>query len=240
MVTKKQSRVPGRPRRFAPEQAVSAAKVLFHQKGFDAVSVAEVTDYLGINPPSLYAAFGSKAGLFSRVLNEYVGTEAIPLADILLDDRPVGECLVEVLKEAARRYSQNGGCAGCMVLEGIHSHDPQARDIAVQYYHAAETTIYDYIARRHPQSAQCVTDFMSTVMSGLSAKARGGALHRTTLCNSCPGGGSDKNYSQGVMLALIRKAGTRLPISCDKTIIHALRLAELIIFSYNDRNETLF
>ncbi|EPD3192316.1 TetR/AcrR family transcriptional regulator, partial [Shigella sonnei] len=53
MVTKKQSRVPGRPRRFAPEQAVSAAKVLFHQKGFDAVSVAEVTDYLGINPPSL-------------------------------------------------------------------------------------------------------------------------------------------------------------------------------------------
>ncbi|MCG4018633.1 MULTISPECIES: helix-turn-helix domain-containing protein, partial [Bacteria] len=56
MVTKKQSRVPGRPRRFAPEQAVSAAKVLFHQKGFDAVSVAEVTDYLGINPPSLYAA----------------------------------------------------------------------------------------------------------------------------------------------------------------------------------------
>ena len=142
MVTKKQSRVPGRPRRFAPEQAVSAAKVLFHQKGFDAVSVAEVTDYLGINPPSLYAAFGNKAGLFSRVLNEYVGTEAIPLAD--------------------------------MVLEGIHSHDPQARDIAVQYYHAAETAIYDYIARRHPQSAQCVTDFMSTVMSGLSAKAREG------------------------------------------------------------------
>ena len=92
MITKKQSRVPGRPRRFAPEQAVSAAKVLFHQKGFDAVSVAEVTDYLGINPPSLYAAFGSKAGLFSRVLNEYVGTEAIPLADILRDDRPVGEC----------------------------------------------------------------------------------------------------------------------------------------------------
>ena len=54
------------------------------------------------------------------------------------------------------------------------------------------------------------------------------------------GGGSDKNSYQGVMLALIRKAGTRLPISCDKTIIHALRLAELIIFSYNDRNETLF
>lgn len=126
-----------------------------------------------------------------------------------------------------------------MVLEGIHSHDPQARDIAVQYYHAAETTIYDYIAVRHPQSAQCVTDFMSTVMSGLSAKAREGHSIEQ-LCATAAWRGSDKNYSQGVMLALIRKAGTRLPISCDKTIIHALRLAELIIFSYNDRNETLF
>ncbi len=211
--------------------------MLFHQKGFDAVSVAEVTDYLGINPPSLYAAFGSKAGLFSRVLNEYAGTEAIPLADILRDDRPVGECLVEVLKEAARRYSQNGGCAGCMVLEGIQSHDPLARDIAVQYYHAAETTIYDYIARRHPQSAQCVTDFMSTVMSGLSGEGTEARIEQ--LCATAALAGSDKNSSQGVMLALIR-GGTRLPISCDKTIIHALRLAELIHSLYNDRNETLF
>lgn len=147
---------------------------------------------LVLTPPSLYAAFGSKAGLFSRVLNEYVGTEAIPLADILRDDRPVGECLVEVLKEAARRYSQNGGCAGCMVLEGIHSHDPLARDIAVQYYHAAETTIYDYIARRHPQSAQCVTDFMSTVMSGLSAKAREGHSIEQLCATAALAGGSDK------------------------------------------------
>ncbi len=32
MVTKKQSRVPGRPRRFAPEQAISAAKCFFTKK----------------------------------------------------------------------------------------------------------------------------------------------------------------------------------------------------------------
>lgn len=49
--------------------------------------------------PEPLRGFGSKAGLFSRVLNEYVGTEAIPLADILRDDRPVGECTVEVLKK---------------------------------------------------------------------------------------------------------------------------------------------
>ncbi len=82
-----------------------------------------------------------------------------------------------------------------MVLEGIHSHDPQARDIAVQYYHAAETTIYDYIAGRHPQSAQCVTDFMSTVMSGLSAKAREGTPSNNSV-QQLPGGEAIKLLSR--------------------------------------------
>ncbi len=47
---------------------------------------------LVLTPRASTQLFGSKVGLFSRVLNEYVGTEAIPLADILRDDRPVGEC----------------------------------------------------------------------------------------------------------------------------------------------------
>ncbi len=92
-----------------------------------------------------------------------------------------------------------------MVLEGIHSHDPQARDIAVQYYHAAETAIYDYIARRHPQSAQCVTDFMSTVMSGLSAKAREGTPSNNSV-QQLHWRGSE-NHLEGVMRASTPKGG---------------------------------
>ncbi|MBE4678365.1 SDR family NAD(P)-dependent oxidoreductase, partial [Escherichia coli] len=45
-------------------QETGATAVFTDSADRDAVSVAEITDYLGINPPSLYAAFGSKAGLF--------------------------------------------------------------------------------------------------------------------------------------------------------------------------------
>lgn len=150
------------------------AKVLSHQKGFDVVSAAEVTDYPNINPPSLYTTSSSRAELLSCVLNRYVGTEAIPFANVLCDDRPAGEYPIEVLEEMMRRYSQNGGCADYMAFGGIYSHDPLTHDIAIQYYHVAETIIYDCIARRHPQNAQCVIDFMSAVVSGLSAKTREG------------------------------------------------------------------
>lgn len=78
-MTTKHSRTPGRPRQFDPEQAIETAQHLFHSRGYDAVSVADLTKAFGINPPSFYAAFGSKLGLYTRVLKRYRMTDAIPL-----------------------------------------------------------------------------------------------------------------------------------------------------------------
>jgi Transcriptional regulator len=168
------SRARGRPRRFDAQQAVATAQALFHEHGYDAVSVADVTTTLGINPPSFYAAFDSKAGLFARVLDRWSVTGAIPFAAILRDGRPVAEALAELLEEAARRYSADPGATGCLVIEGTRSNDPQARDAALACNRAAEEAIRAYVAARHPQDAERITDFVSTMMSGLSAKARTG------------------------------------------------------------------
>ncbi|EBS2214731.1 TetR/AcrR family transcriptional regulator, partial [Salmonella enterica subsp. enterica serovar Newport] len=54
-MTTKYSRTPGRPRQFDPEQAIETAQHLFHSRGYDAVSVADLTKAFGINPPSFYA-----------------------------------------------------------------------------------------------------------------------------------------------------------------------------------------
>jgi len=167
-------RSPGRPRRFDPEQAIAIAQRLFHARGYDAVSVADLTEAFGINPPSFYAAFGSKMGLYTRVLERYTCTGAIPLQDILRDDRPVGEALAALLAEAARRYAFDPAASGCLVVHGTLSSDPQAREAACTLHDAAEALIEAYIAARYPQEARRVTDFITTTMAGLSAKARNG------------------------------------------------------------------
>ena len=174
MMTTNNSRPRGRPRRFDPDQAVATAQHLFHAHGYDAVSVADVTDALGINPPSFYAAFGSKAGLYARVLDRYAGTGAIPLGDLLLPDRPVAGCLASVLEEAARRYATDPDATGCLVLEGTRCNDREAREAACVFHAAAEDMIRRYIAARYPEEAERLTDFVSTVMAGLSARARNG------------------------------------------------------------------
>ncbi|MBJ7501587.1 MAG: helix-turn-helix transcriptional regulator [Sphingopyxis sp.] len=173
-MTTNKSPVRGRPRRFDPEAAVATAQQLFHARGYDAVSVADVTDALGINPPSFYAAFGSKAGLYARVLDHWTATEAIPLADILRPDVPVAAALAAVLEDAARRYASDPAAGGCLVLEGTRCNDAGARDAARALNLGAETFIRDYVAARHPDEAGAVTDFVATTMSGLSAKARAG------------------------------------------------------------------
>ncbi|MGB6008853.1 TetR/AcrR family transcriptional regulator [Castellaniella sp.] len=174
MNTKKLSRPPGRPRNFDPDQAVAIAQRLFHTQGYDAVSVANVTEALGINPPSFYAAFDNKAGLYARVLDRYACTDAIPLKDLLRSDRPVADCLASVLEDAARRYGADPETAGCLVLEGTHAEDPQARAAACRFHAAAEEMIRAYIAERRPEKAGRLTDFVSLVMQGLSAKSRQG------------------------------------------------------------------
>ena len=173
MTTKIPSRR-GRPRRFDPDQAIVTAQRLFHAHGYDAVSVADITEALGINPPSFYAAFGSKAGLYARVLDRYAGTGAIPFSDLLRSERPVAECLASVLEEAARHYAADPDTSGCLVLEGTRSNDPDAREAACLYHAAAEDMIRIYIAARYPGEAERLTDYVSTTMAGLSAKARNG------------------------------------------------------------------
>ena len=164
----------GRPRRFNPDEAVVTAQRLFHEKGYDAVSVADLTKALGINPPSFYAAFGSKAGLYARILDRYAENGAIPLKQILGKDRPLAEALAEVLEEAARCYAADASATGCMVLEGTRCNDPEARDAARGFHIAAQDFIRHAIAERYPQQADSVADFVCTTMAGLSASARHG------------------------------------------------------------------
>ena len=164
----------GRPRGFDTQAAVATAQKLFHARGYDAVSVADLTRALGINPPSFYAAFESKAGLYARILDRYAEAGAIPLHKILRADRPLAESLAEVLMEAARAYASDPAASGCMVLEGTRSNDADARAAARVFHVAAQEVIREFIAAQKPEEAVRLADFVSTTMAGMSASARHG------------------------------------------------------------------
>jgi AcrR family transcriptional regulator len=62
----------GRPRAFDADQALEKAMRVFWKRGYDGASLPELTEAMGINRPSLYAAFGNKESLFRRAVERYV------------------------------------------------------------------------------------------------------------------------------------------------------------------------
>lgn len=61
----------GRPRQFDIEAAVEIATDLFWRKGYEGTSLSDLTEAIGITPPSFYFAFRSKEELFKLVAQRY-------------------------------------------------------------------------------------------------------------------------------------------------------------------------
>jgi TetR/AcrR family transcriptional repressor for divergent bdcA len=173
-VTTKITRARGRPRGFDPDEGIAVAQSLFLARGYDAVGVADLTEALGINPPSFYAAYGSKAELFARTLQRYSKADGVPLLEILRPGRAAAEALSEILMDAATKYTAHPGNGGCLAIEGTRCNDVDARTAAIHLTSAARDVIFRFVKATHPNSAEAIADYTVTVMNGLSAMAREG------------------------------------------------------------------
>src|SRR6202166_3627556 len=71
MKQKIKARALGRPRSFETGKALDAAMKVFWCKGYEGASLSDLTRAMGINRPSLYAAFGDKEALFRKFLDRY-------------------------------------------------------------------------------------------------------------------------------------------------------------------------
>ena len=68
-VTTKSKR--GRPALFEPDQVVEQVADLFWARGFDGVSLSDITSATGLSKSSLYNSFGDKDSLFKSALSRY-------------------------------------------------------------------------------------------------------------------------------------------------------------------------
>jgi AcrR family transcriptional regulator len=177
----------GRPRAFDVEKALDRALRVFWHKGYEGASLSDLTRAMGINRPSLYAAYGDKAALFRRVLDRYAEGPAAFATDAL--NKPT-------TREVARHLLFGGidlvadprNPKGCLLVQGALACGEEARSIRLELTArraTIETALRKRLARAKSErdlpadaNPADLARFVMTIMRGIAVQAAGGASRR--------------------------------------------------------------
>lgn len=122
------SKALGRPRSFQEAEALDAAVRVFWRDGYEGASLRSLTKAMGINRPSLYAAFGDKKGLFLQVLDRYEQIAAAYVGKALKE--PTARSAVEALMRGAAELTTSArNPRGCLFVQGALACSEDAADI---------------------------------------------------------------------------------------------------------------
>jgi TetR/AcrR family transcriptional regulator, transcriptional repressor for nem operon len=114
-----------RVREFDTDAAVAQAMELFWERGYEATSLHDLTGALGIGRGSLYAAFGSKDGLYQAALERYRQDLAGPMLRALSADSDVRAVLRGVLSGLVADAVADERRRGCMVVNATAERVPR-------------------------------------------------------------------------------------------------------------------
>ncbi len=175
----------GRPREFDRDAALARAMEIFWAKGYEGASMADLTGAMGINAPSLYAAFGSKAELFTEAVEVYRTKIGTDIWGALPEAATVREGFANFLKETALAYTHDDQPHGCLIVLGaLHGEPGSEAACALLRKQRLEnvTQLRERLERgvregELPASVDCqqVAEFYATVQHGMSITARDGA-----------------------------------------------------------------
>jgi AcrR family transcriptional regulator len=174
----------GRPISFDKDAALEAAMLLFWERGFDGTSMADLTQAMGLNPSSIYAAFGDKHALFSLAVKRYMESQAQYATKAL--EEPTLEKVVRALFDNTVAFlTTPGHPPTCMTLAGAVGCSVDAtpaRDIMTEIRKQNEVAMRERFlqARKSGELSKDVnlddyTRYLSSILAGLSIQAANGS-----------------------------------------------------------------
>ncbi len=180
----------GRPRAFDADKALDQALKVFLAKGYEGASLCDLTAAMGINPPSLYAAFGNKQALFLKAVERYVEEPARARRDALAAPT-AREAVKRLLRVSADLATRTRNAPGCLLVQGAlacgEAAEPVRRELAARRA-AGEAELRQRLEKAKadgdlPRGADpaALARYVSAVIQGMAVQAQGGATRKELL-----------------------------------------------------------
>jgi AcrR family transcriptional regulator len=177
--------VAGQGRKFGVTDALDAATLVFWEHGYEGASLKLLTEAMGINPPSLYKAFGSKEELFFAVIDHYNATHGRFLGDAFAAATSADELVRRIVHGAADHYARPGFPGGCLTISAAVTVTPENTHVAerlaalrnANVARIADALAHDVETGALPSDAPIVplASFVGATLQGMSQQARDGA-----------------------------------------------------------------
>ncbi|WP_329377471.1 TetR/AcrR family transcriptional regulator [Streptomyces sp. NBC_01351] len=174
-------------RAFDRDKALAVALEEFWTYGYETTSIASLTKAMGINPPSLYAAFGDKRQLFGEAVELYQRTYGtVPASEEVPDARTAVRA---VLMRVAADYTDPRHPPGCLIITAATNCGPGSQDVQTDLRTIREATKASLAAliRRDVETgalpgdvdAEGLATFYASVIQGMNQQAVDGASRET-------------------------------------------------------------
>ncbi|RZJ39719.1 MAG: TetR/AcrR family transcriptional regulator, partial [Brevundimonas sp.] len=166
-------------------EALSSALTVFWAKGYADASMADLTGAMGVNAPSLYAAFGNKEGLFREAVRLYTDREGATLWRSMREAPTAREAVEGLLLATAAVSGQCGRPQGCLLaLSGVNP-DALPDTACSEVKQVREESMAAMVDRLATAQAAgelgpaadpaAIAAFYMTVQQGMTFRARDGA-----------------------------------------------------------------
>ena len=178
-------RTQGRPRTFDRDQALLRALTVFWRRGYEPASVAELCTAMGINPPSLYAAFGNKAKLFLEAVDYYEATFWDATWEKMGSEPDLVRGISDFFQASATILTEPLAPCGCMVVLAAVNVSEDAAEVSAALK-ALRQEGRDYLQQRLDRGAEdgqlkpqtntrILASALNTLLEGMSLQAHDGA-----------------------------------------------------------------
>lgn len=174
----------GRPRGFDEEAALEAAMRVFWEKSYEGASVADLTEAMGINRSSIYAAFGDKESIFHRVMERYREARMTYIRQALAQPS-LRDVVARLIHGTAEFLSTPRNPRGCLLIQGALACGTDAESVKqamIDWRKSGEAAL-----KKRLQQAQSegqlpagiqpgdFARYVSSIMAGLGIQAANGA-----------------------------------------------------------------